>query len=421
MGNILQIGKMSIYDLIGNFLKDKGFEETLSAFEREYGKPIDTVLHEDEESLFDIIADRNKFRTIKGQGDGEDVDVNGLGTKDDDLLLPRLQIIAGKLPNWTIPYPKNLQILAGVGGLVISSCILQSGTVVVSTADLKIHVIEGKGKMSTHSRPIGGVVVKKVVPLGEGDRVLLCGMNGKVYICKCGEQQFDVIEEFQAHNKLITDIQVYQGRYIVTLGWDFLLKVFNIDKDCKVEPLAECKLSVQGTCFTVTQFEGRDYVVLGKNEHTLLEVYDLNGLELQYKISLNDAIFSTAGFTPRCVISNGGAIVVATSHEPFMRLIIVTLSNEGGSIRRDQIIRNLNTMAPQDKFSHAIIGWRNDYSGIWCAGEDGIVRGIDIKQQRVIVEMPSHKGKIKSFSYGLQSGEEIFITSGVDRELKLWK
>ena len=128
------------------------------------------------------------------------------------------------------------------------------------------------------------------------------------------------------------------------------------------------------------------------------------------------------------MIENSGhvpLIAVGTSHEPYMRLIIVPLQDLANepSIKRNQIIKNLNTMSPQDRYSQPIIAWRlqksnnNKASGVWVMGDDGTIRGIDIVEDQVIVELKDgHQGKIKDFiTFIDEDSVEKLITSGIDR------
>ncbi|CAH2353461.1 uncharacterized protein CLIB1423_11S00210 [[Candida] railenensis] len=415
---------MSAHSLIAHFLKENNYHDTLKEFEREHGKPIEVVLH-DNESLADIVLDRNKFRSIKQEEEDD-----GMGGKDDFLLPKYLQEVAKALPNWTTPYPKEIaKFDVDIHGLIVSSCLTRGGLILVSTNDCGLYAIDWEGKATKLANAFNDkrAVVKKIVEVDD-NFVVLVGMDGSLstYSVSIDGSVVDLslVDTYQAHKRMVTDVQVYHSKkdgskvtYLVSLGWDFHVKVFQLVEG-KLTFLRECKLTIQGTCFSITTYKGGDYIIVGKNEHTLLDVYDVETLTLQYKISLNDAIFSTAGFTPRCIITNGELIVVGTSHEPFMRLIVVSLTDGEEPIRRNQIIRNLNTLSPQDKFSSAILAWRKDQSGVWVAGEDGTVRGIDFKQQRVITEIPLHKGKVKTFISGVKEGSEVILSSGIDRELK---
>lgn len=111
-----------------------------------------------------------------------------------------------------------------------------------------------------------------------------------------------------------------------------------------------------------------------------------------------------------------------------MRVIITSLIDFETSplppIARHQIIKNLNTLSPQDKFSQPLIAWRHNSekeSGIWVMGDDGVVRGLDLLDDKVAVELKQHQTKIKDFTCFYENGYEVLITSGIDRQTFEWK
>ena len=56
-------------------------------------------------------------------------------------------------------------------------------------------------------------------------------------------------------------------------------------------------------------------------------------------------------------------------------------------------------------------------------GDDGTIRGIDIVEDQVIVELKDgHQGKIKDFiTFIDEDSVEKLITSGIDREIVTWR
>lgn len=427
---------MSIHDLVAHFLHTNKYHETLKKFEEEYGNPLLTDLHDlpTNESLEDIFEDRVKFNQLKTK-------VNELSLNDtlnEDLKL----ILDSQIKNWSTPYPKIASTIGDATiGLVISSALFQQRYVLLGTVDMKLVVIDlATGKKAFEELAvIGKVVIKAIVEIDD-KRVILVGMNGKANLVKLDveEKSIEIIGECQLHKKLIVDakyIKIGGTEYIVSLGWDFHVRVFKLE-DNVFDMVDEFKLNVQGSCFDVTEYNGSLVIVLGKNEFTFLEVLSLvdSKLKLIYKISLNDAEFLTSIFTPRNVqifYSGNGTplIAVGTSHEPYMRLIVVTLSEfafyltqDETPIRRSQIIKNLNTMSPQDKFLTAVISWRLDGSGVWVMGEDGVVRGLDLNKEEVVVENSAHQGKIRAFVNGAgEDGKEIAVACGSERSITVWK
>ena len=54
-------------------------------------------------------------------------------------------------------------------------------------------------------------------------------------------------------------------------------------------------------------------------------------------------------------------------------------------------------------------------------GDDGVVRGLDLLDDKVAVELKQHQTKIKDFTCFYENGYEVLITSGIDRQTFEWK
>lgn len=417
---------MSVHSFIAHFLKENGFTETLRTFEEEYGKPISTTLPH-EEDLADIITDRMKY----------------LSTQEAPLFLHEHLLSAdlkaikdAEIKEWSAPYPQKGTELARIDDLVVSSIVFKSDGkryVLAGTSGMSLVVVDldtGAEKLVIKS-VIGKVVIRKIVVTAE--YVLLCGMNGKVYMGEFTENmlKFTMVAEEQIHARLVTDVKVvkWNGKdYLVSMGWDLLVKVHEIVSTGLVPVGEPYKLGNQGCCMDACVYKDKLIILAGKNEITLLDVISMDKelqLKLEFKIALNDAEFSASGFTPRCIriltSENGIPLVaVGTSHEPYMRLIVVTLKELNAespeSIKRNQIITNINTLSPQDKYSQAHIEWRYDGSGVWIMGEDGVVRGLDISKEEVILLLSEHDGRIKTASVA----DDVIITCGTDRRVIRW-
>ncbi|KAJ9101351.1 hypothetical protein QFC19_005321 [Naganishia cerealis] len=410
---------MSTHSFVAHFLKQNNYLETLKAFEKEHGSPISTETGHDE-SLDQIIQDRVSF--------SKDFEILDLLLNDANQA-----IVDQELPNWSTPYPSTKYKLKEVTGLTISAAIV-TDKVIASSNDGSISIYDYEGnRLSRKERFLGGVVAKSVVSVGKND-VLIVGMNGNIYLCRLEGDELVKLFDLALHKGLVVDCgyaEVNQNRYFVTIGWDKMVKLVKISKD-KIEEIATYKLTLAGTCIGVCGYNGSVIVVLGRTESTLLDVLALENLENNvpemvpvYKISLNDAEFMANGFTPRCIsIAQGKTkplIAVATSQEPFMRVIIVSLSKEAieskdNKVRRGQILTNTNSMAPQDKFSQPLICWRQPHaSGVWAFGEDGIIRCLDVKKQQVVAAIDGHKGRVKCVAMGTK-----MVTFGADKKAYRW-
>lgn len=412
---------MSVHQFVAHFLKKEGYSETLKAFENEHGKPIPADLPH-QEDLQDIISDRLKYLSIQEKSQ----------SLHEVLLDGELKAIrSSQLREWLAPYPKTPGNISGINDLVVASAIYEQeekryGVFATAKMELVFVDLQNNKVVFSVSRAVSTVVRNiKVV----GSTILLCGMNGKVYMGRMTqESKFEIFHEQQIHTKLITEVVPvsWKGKeYLVTMGWDFLVKVFEIQKDSLIEAFEPYKLSNRGLCMDACVYQDQLVILVGKSEMTLLDVLTVkeNRVDLAFKIALNDAEFTAAGFSPHSVkIYLGDSVplvAVGTSHEPYMRLVLVSLKEfgkDGESVRRNQIITNINTMSPQDKYSQALIGWRSDGSGIWVFGEDGVIRGIDLLKEAVAVELRRGEGRIKSFDV---LGESLLVCD-TDRTVVQW-
>lgn len=415
---------MSAQSYVAKYLAENGYLETLRAFEAECGNLISKDVPVDE-SLEDVIADRLRYLSITEKA----------SSLFDWVLDPALQTIKDtQLKPWLAPYPRAKTAVGPVGELVVDSALLElngRNYALLATSGRALVVIDllSGACVGRNEKVLGNVVVRTLAVAG--NTILLCGMDGKVRAGTLGEQyEFVSRSETQIHPRLVTEIKVVEWRlefYLVSMGWDFFVKVFSVKNGILAAVGSPCKLAHQGTSMDAVVYEDKLYVAVGKKDITLMDVVAMEfggDLQVEYQIALNDAEFSAAGFTPTCVrlFYNGTGVplvAVATSHEPYMRLVLVSLKNVGlaeHKILRNQILANINTFSPQDKFSAADIGWRADGSGLWIAGEDGVIRGLDVALEKVVVELTGHDGRIKLVCYGA----DVLVSCGTDREVYRW-
>lgn len=141
-------------------------------------------------------------------------------------------------------------------------------------------------------------------------------------------------------------------------------------------------------------------VFLTRAEYTHIACYsiiDAKNLVHSYNIALNNAEFSTYAFNIRDVmavdyvhsntkdtigLSPSTMLVVATSHKPYMRLILVEIPMNTGHPKAmkldkvqtyyDKILRNFATEIYQDDFSLPILGKLESSNGVLVGNDEGI-------------------------------------------------
>ncbi|KAI5951326.1 hypothetical protein KGF54_004400 [Candida jiufengensis] len=415
-----------INNLIAHYLKENGYPQTLKQFEIENGKAIDSsIQNSNEESLESIIQDRLQYNSLNKQ-----LDDMSLDTARELIPDKYKSLIQKEFTNWNSPYPHTPKFLP-IHSLIISSAYHEeTNKLYFATNDSHIIMNSGDELKKVKVQEI----MKKVLVIETG--VLLLGMSGNLYYKNFELENFEKEVVIQTQSRFTVDakaIKFNDVQYIVTLSFNNILKLIKFE-NLKFEIIDEFKLDIQGSCFDLTLYQDQIVIVVGKVENTLLDVYTItdNKFKLKYKISINDAEFTTSSFSPRYItISNTSKdipiIAVATSHDPYMRIILVSLSDFNSNIKisRNQILKNYNTLSPQDKFSQPLISWRynnNKISGIWIMGDDGFIRGLDLLENKIIVELKDggHKTKIKDFLNFYKDGKEVLITCGIDRQVIEW-
>ncbi|KAF3921980.1 hypothetical protein ABW20_dc0104391 [Dactylellina cionopaga] len=123
-------------------------------------------------------------------------------------------------------------------------------------------------------------------------------------------------------------------------------------------------------------------------------------------------------------------------HQPHL-LALITSSLPSPKL----IVYNLETFTVDKEFgvpvslspySTGIVAWRSDVgaSGIWVNGDDGIIKGVEVKSGKVKVELKGHAGrKVRCLATGVvvrensegEGEEEVMISGGFDGGLKVWR
>jgi hypothetical protein len=154
-------------------------------------------------------------------------------------------------------------------------------------------------------------------------------------------------------------------------------------------------------------------------------------------------------------------VAIATSHLPYMKLILVRLlfpgtseHNSGPGSRGHEtqasqaraelalqdredaaIVLHVSTFAPQTPYSTPQVVWRPDGSGVWVNGDDGVVRGVEARTGKVIALLEGHEvgSKVRSLWTGMvgvrgtgvgdgtEREEEWLVSGGFDKKVIIWK
>lgn len=411
--------------LIADYLRRRGFYDTLRSLESHVGvQPQINYEH-----LETIIQDRVAY-------------LSHSNVLDDSK--PNNQVENGHMfPSWSLGEELKGEIVLS-GELVIHSSQgrLHDRDVVFLSCGRGLKCIDMRGKIIRSYPDISGSVLKCCYPIGE-DRVLICGMDGVVKLVSLEDDEPKPVAQHQLHARLVTDLKVW-GNLMFSIGWDSYLRVHTLEDD-KLAMLSEFKLLSNATALEVVSLGSVPIALVTRMDSSQLTYFScLESLVELTRVSLNDAEFSTHGFTGMSIgvsspsIESGTTVVVGTSHIPFMRLVVtkapdlheLVLSKGVGSLnntsaqelstptQRGVILMNLVTPSPQDKFSHCKVIFRADGTGVWIFGDDGIIRGMDLRSGEVVTELKGHDGRIKSAL--VCANREVLVTSGTDKQVMLW-
>ncbi|KAK6351481.1 hypothetical protein TWF718_004641 [Orbilia javanica] len=117
-------------------------------------------------------------------------------------------------------------------------------------------------------------------------------------------------------------------------------------------------------------------------------------------------------------------LAMVTSSIPVPKVIIYNLSTF-------TVDKEFTVPVELSAYSTGIVAWRGDTaaSGLWVNGDDGVVKGVEIKSGKVKAELKGHNGrKVRCLTAGAVIGdggdedeEELMISGGFDGGLNVWR
>lgn len=324
--------------------------------------------------------------------------------------------------------------------------------------------------------------------------ILSCAVIGKKYLTSVTTSMsgqvilYDhvtdkVLEERRDHKKYVVKLATWEGprgTWVATAGWDAKVLLYRVIVDNAGQalalgpPVASIILPTnpEAVLFIDHPDDNTPVLIVTRRDSTSLHYYRLPYLgttsesvsstaELQLIGRQNLAPHSNAwiAFSPSSIAispKDPTLLAVATSAVPHMKLIIVRLlvpplgnpellaSHTEPATQADQTRANLavqdkedgailvhaNTLAPQTPYSTPQVCWRPDGSGVWVNGDDGALRGVEVKTGKIVTVLKGgHEvgSKIRSVWAGWIGGsdggarEEWVVSGGFDRRLVIWK
>ena len=291
------------------------------------------------------------------------------------------------------------------------------------------------------------------------------------------------------------DDSAAQATWIATAGWDgkvLLYYVFlpqeseRLSHSAFPPPVSQISLPTnpEGLVFVPHPETSDPVLVISRRDSTQLYFYSLphpsedlllttasqpNELQLIGKQNLAPNTNSWVSWSPSCLSQkpyDPTLVAVGTSSTPHMRLLVVRLllppaphadtsrTNLGvirpaatdsdvtqSSQAREKMAKsdkeeaaiqlNVNTFVPQSDYSTPVVVWRAMGRGIWCGGDDGVIRGIDVRTGKVVKTLNDggHDAgsRVRCLCTGMSSepsnseGEEWLLSGGFDKKLIFWR
>lgn len=311
--------------------------------------------------------------------------------------------------------PKSIVTPFDTAGLItslicISDPILYNGVplVLISSADKSLRLYDLQTQTLHHvfhNLHGTGAAVRSVIYAGDGI-ALTGGMDGRFVATDLITKR--ELGTAKAHSRFINAMAWDRAsRILVSAGFDGLIKVYHVgiagegdDRTVEFTLLGSQKFLQIPTAVELVWMESKLILLACTQDSTVMRFLSIppatasdpipTSLEQIGKLNLVDAEFSLITFTPMhiSISPDRKRYAVATSHSPHLRIIIGTFGQDG-------IDLNLLAHAPQDKFSIPHIAWSLDGKGIWCTGDDGVIRGIEVETGRLVAELKNgHDSKV---------------------------
>ncbi|MCJ1255376.1 hypothetical protein MMC24_003192 [Lignoscripta atroalba] len=463
--------------IVARFLKANHYNDTLDAFVREAGLPLDAGTVEkgdltierilEEKKVFDVSV---RFERVGG-GDGE---------KGWSLPAPSNPITVSTLPTST-----NL-LHVSVESFEDAETVEPSQILVATTADRRLNFLA----------PNKDITLLKSNSHLQDSPILSCKVLGKTYLTTIttgmsgqvllyNHAQDTVLEERRDHKKYVVKVTAWEeseAAWVATAGWDAKVLVYRLSKHedghyrALGPPVASLDLPTNPETVLFLKHPDSDIPILlvTRRDSTSLHYYNLpppsqstpTSLQLLGRQNLAPHSNAWIAFSPSSVAlcpTDPTLLAVATSAVPHMKLLLVrlllpplpsrssstttptpipgpaatqaaqTLSNLAIQDREDAaILIHASTLAPQTPYSTPQVCWRPDGSGVWVNGDDGVLRGVEARTGKIVTTLKGgHEvgSKIRSIWAGWVDEEagrgkerkEWVVSGGFDRRLVVWK
>lgn len=458
--------------LIANYLKSHNLDETLASFLKETSVSNTSLLSQDtvnsskNEDLITIIKERIEYNEYILGKQLQSLKLNNENTSQVKLKLEHLNIKQWNHNlKWLMINRVNSDSLP-----LVSKFVNEGHDIAISLSNRQIVIYDGslnerKEQIQTRSvvKTLGSMNSKLFSTIN-----YICTMDGTLQIFSNYKNIGQYV--YRLHKRMITHLYWFptvnndhcnnsnkgnkiETYVIVSTGLDQLLKVssLTIEKSSKqnehenliiqIKELDSLKLQSNCTSLKCCTKGSELSIFLARNDFTHISCYSLDlrtlKLSIKYYLALNNAQFSTHSFIIRDldIISNE-VLAVATSHIPYMRIILIEIPNDeensevsgeytgSSNIKTyyDKIISNIATQISNNNLSQPVIKYCPITNGLLIGNDDGLFAMDLIKSESWYLQKMlqiSTKTKIKHIDI-LNNGEYILFTFS-DKSVYLYK
>ncbi|KAE8350218.1 WD40-repeat-containing domain protein [Aspergillus coremiiformis] len=474
--------------LVARFLRTNNYSETLDAFIREAGLPANAgqVKENDKEknwTIESVLEEKKVFdRTLEFEryGEKEEKDVWTVPAPSNPKIVETTtssNILACSVDPWTYSNgdPDNKDA---------SSYLIATG------ADKQLHLFKTDADHDaiTSFPGLSESPILSYASIRNGKYICLTNMSGQLLL----QRNAQIIDRRKDHTKYTVKVIAFEDDnspqkpiWLATAGWDSKIHLYHLHLPAEAtepdsiaigEPVASITLASNPESILFIQHPDTKQLLLlvSRRDSTHLYYYQVprpSSTPPLYECSLlgkqNLAPHSNAwvAFSPSCLALNPHdpeLLAVATSTLPHMKVIIVRLLfpstecldvSSSGPIEGSEpvtqatqafaalalqnredaaILVQANTFAPQTAYSTPQVVWRPDGSGVWVNGDDGGIRGVEMKTGKVVTVLKDGHvagSKIRTIWAGWVdvsrdgkiTREEWLVSGGFDKRLIVWK
>jgi hypothetical protein len=323
--------------------------------------------------------------------------------------------------------PANVQSANVLSVLVVPTglALLYSDPIIISTlADRSLRIFSGLPPydiLRFFSAPAESAIL--CVSVVAMKYLVVSTMTGRIVLLN--PDTGSEVASVQAHKKYVTRV-IYCDPWIISSSYDKVIKLHRLSDEgggdilSLLEAGEICLATAPEALAVVDLSDSRKAIVFSRRDSTFLYYHHLtSGLPLLSQRNLAPYTSSLVSYHAMSIAvhpSNPQLLAVVTSSVPVMKFLLVEVDTEN-------IIKEVFTGAPQSAYSIPMVVWRPDGSGVWINGDEGVVRGLEVKSGKVrcSLEACSSGEKVRTMWAGeLKNSGEILVTGAFDKGLKVW-